>query len=499
MSQTDVARGEMSSPHVFVLVGDCLRAASATAETLPFLSAQPTVAFERCYSPGTWTRPSHASLYAGATPVEHGVTRRGDVLAASQAVLPNRARDHGYTTAVFSENPTFGTATGFHHGIDYVDDGIHYKPFRSAFSPDAHVDGVGPEAALTLLREVARRPDRARNLANLVYGLAARLSEPDPTTHPHHGDRVLAHLRSFVRANADRPVFCVANLLDAHNPHHAPPAVGSEALGLSVPEGERRALAAVTDDREYLFGDADLPPETRAWFDSWDEVFARRERVYEAQVRYLDHLIEEWVDAAGDVLDDALVVVTGDHGQLFGEEGQLGHQTSLHPHGVHVPLVVVPPASWTTPRRVEAPVTWVGLSRALGGVVDGSVTDTRAFVDRVVEGSRADDRGRVVVCVDGPTYDLDALREAYGDDAVAAVGVRRVGVVERGAMTVYESGWRESTVRRRTYDLRDGTRVRRDETTGAPPEEPYATWLRDGDERGVAAETSERLRQLGYL
>jgi hypothetical protein len=226
-------------------------------------------------------------------------------------------------------------------------------------------------------------------------------------------------------------------------------------------------------------------------------VFARRERVYDAQVRYLDYLIEAWFDATGDVLDESLVVVTGDHGQLFGEENQLGHQTSLHPHGVHVPLFVDPPASWMTPWRIETPVTWVGLSHALGGVVDGSVRNTEAFVDAVVEESRTD--GRVVVCADGPTYDLDALRETYGDDAVASVTVRRVGFVEQDTMTVYESGWHESAVRRRIYDLYDGTREQRDETTGATPEEPYAAWLRDGGDGGVAAETSKRLRRLGYL
>jgi arylsulfatase A-like enzyme len=215
------------------------------------------------------------------------VTRRGDVLDESQAVLPEQARDHGYTTAIFSENPTFSTKTGFHHGIDYVDDAIHRKPFRSRFSPNVHVDGITPRAALTLLREIGRHPNRARNLANLAYGVAARVTDPDLTAYPHHGRRVLSHLESLIRAHGDDSLFCIVNLLDTHNPHHAPPATGSEALGLSVSDDERRALAVVNDDRQYLFGDATLPAETRAHFDSWEAVFARREQVYDAQIRYL--------------------------------------------------------------------------------------------------------------------------------------------------------------------------------------------------------------------
>jgi arylsulfatase A-like enzyme len=488
----------MASPHVFVLVGDCLRAANATRETLPFLTSRPKIEFHRCYSPGTWTRPSHASLYTGQTPVDHGVTRRGDVLGPEQAALPERARDAGYRTALFSENPTFSTGTGFHHGIDYVDDSIHRKPFLSSFSPGAHVDEVGVGAALTLLREVRRRPEKGATLANLVYGLLTRLSDPDPTAYPHHGERVLAHLAEFVDRYDDAPLCCFTNLLEPHNPHHAPPDVGADALGLSVPADERRAIQSANDDRLYMLGGADLPPEARAFFGSWGAVFERREEIYDAQIRYLDHLVERWIESlAADVFADSLVVVTGDHGQLFGEEGGLGHQVSLHPHGIHVPLYVLPPASWERGVDVETPVSWVGLSNAIGAVVDGSVTGTEAFVRAVEGGSRTD--GRVVVTVDGPTWDVTELREGYDDEAVDPVCVRKVGFVEPETMTVYESGWGESEVRGHVYELRDGSRELRDERVAPTLDGRYAEWLQAGGEADVSAETSARLRQLGYL
>ena len=488
----------MSGPHIFVLVGDCLRAANATPDTLPFLSDMSTVDFTRCYAPSTWTRPSHASLYSQVTPIEHGVTRRGDVLGASQAILPDRAREAGYRTALFSENPTFSTATGFHHGVDFVDDSIHRKPYPSPFSPDTYVDEIGVDAALTLLREVAGRPNKAANLANLVYGFATALSDPDPTAYPHHGERVFDHLRRFVARNETEPLFCLANLLDTHNPHHAPPEIGAEALGISVPTAERRALAAANDDRLYMLDDADLPAETRAWFDSWEAVFERREDVYDAQIRYFDHLLERWFEGVADrILDESLIVVTGDHGQLFGEEGQLGHQVSLHPHEIHVPLSVSPPASWETDVAVTTPVSWLGLSHALGGVVEGVITDTEAFADALAEGSRTD--GQVVVAVDGPTWNVAELRERYDDDAVDSVCVRKAGFVESETMTVYESAWGESTVRERVYELRGGSRTLRDESEDVTLEGRCGEWVQAGDEAGVAAETSARLKQLGYL
>jgi arylsulfatase A-like enzyme len=488
----------MASPHVFVLVGDCLRAASVTAETMPFLSNRPKIDFSRCYSPSTWTRPSHASLYSRTTPIEHGVTRRGDELTATQAVLPDRAREAGYRTALFSENPTFSTHTGFHHGIDYVDDGVHRKPFVSSFSADNYVDEIGLDAALTLLREVSRRSNRAANVANVVYGLVAEFTDTDGTAYPHHGERVLRHLRRLVSRNEGQPLLCFANLLDTHNPHHAPPDVGADALSLSVSADERRAIAAANDDRLYMLEDAELPAETRTFFDSWDAVFERREDIYDAQIRHVDHLLEAWTRALEErVLEDSMIVVTGDHGQLFGEEGHLGHQVSLHPHGVHVPLYVFPPASWETGRDIEALVSWTGLTRALDGVVSGSVGCTDEFIDETVDGSRTD--GRVVVAVDGPTWNVPELRAQYDEEAINEVCIRKVGFVEQDAMIVYESDWGESTIRKRAYDLADGSRVLRYETENETPHERYAEWLRSGTAQDVAAETSARLRQLGYL
>ena len=487
----------MEMPHVFVLIGDCLRAANSTTQTLPFLSNLSTVEFTRCYTPGTWTRPSHASLYSQQTPVEHGITRRGDTLSSSHAVLPEHATRAGYLTALFSENPTFSRKTGFQHGIEFVDDAIHRKPFASTFSPDAYVDDFSVASAVALLREVARRPNRIANAANLVYGAASATSRPDPSLYPHHGERVFSHLRSFGQQNATRPLFCLVNLLDTHNPHHAPPDVGAENLGLTVSPAERRALAVANDDRLYLLDGADVPAETREFFESWSEVFERREQIYDAQIRYLDYLIEQWMTGLRrNVFEESLIVVTGDHGQLFGEEGCLGHQTSLHPHGVHVPLYVSPPGSWEVPLQIDVPVTWVGLSKALSGVVNGTVTTSGEFVDVTVEGSRTD--GRIVVCADGPTWDVTALRESYDDTAVDSVCVRKIGFVETDHMTIYESRWGESTIRRRTYVLDGDTRELSDEVTDVQPPEKYATWLRNGGERELTAETSARLRQLGY-
>lgn len=566
-------------PDVYVLIGDCLRAASATERTLPFCRGTADVRFGRCYAPGTWTLPSHASLYAGSSAVDHGITRWGDRLDPGQAWLPEAARQHGYVTALFSENPTFSGRYGFDHGVDFADDFVNAKRFPSAVAPEAVVDGVSPGAALAVLSALLGSDRPVRNLANAAYAPLSYASHRIRTGQlpgiggrfPHRGDRVLSHCREFVadRSDRDAPVLAFVNLLEPHNPHSVPPRAGARELDLDHSRSDQRRLAAVDDNKCYLFEHPDAPPSPAAdAFPSWGDVFARREAVYEAQIREFDRLVERWASGLGADFDDALVVVTGDHGQLFGEEGMVGHHTSLHPHAVHVPLLASLPSSWTAstersesapgsessarpvPRTVEAPVSLVGLSRAIHGVVTGEVDDGDAFVDRVRAGSGASvqrepfrdgstgdatdeaaivgpeaiasDEGvresadPVVVAVDGPNWNVADLEDRYGPDAVADLAVRKVGLIGTDTQVVFASPWDDDSIAVSEYVLAGGDRrqvadceydawlessevaERLREAVGEDRLDAFERWLAPERTAAEAGPASNRLRQLGY-
>lgn len=230
-------------PHVFLIVGDCLRAASVSEETMPYLTGAADRSLGRCFAPSTWTFPSFATLYTGETPLVHDATRRGEVLApsdgGSQVHLPEYAGNEGYHAAIFSENPTFSQTYGFHHGVDLVDDSINFKPFVSSFSAENHASRISADAAASVTRELLRRPGRLRNALNTAYGAITYLRDPSPTAFPHIGERVFDHVSRMVNSHGDRPLFCVANFLEPHDPHHAPPAFGARALGIDVPDDER--------------------------------------------------------------------------------------------------------------------------------------------------------------------------------------------------------------------------------------------------------------------
>ena len=77
------------------------------------------------------------------------------------------------------------------------------------------------------------------------------------------------------------------------------------------------------------------------------------------------------------MLENTWVVITGDHGEHFGEHNQFGHGSSLYNELTHVPLILIPPlgpgesardpARALRGRRIEAPVSLRDLPATVAG------------------------------------------------------------------------------------------------------------------------------------
>jgi len=491
-------------PSVQVLTLDCLRESTASDTVTPFLRSLP-LQWSRCYSSGAWTLPAHASLFAGQDPIDHGVTRVERRMTGQQAALTMTAQENGYMTALLSENPLFSSGTGFDGCVDDTNDYIGTKLLRSEFVPVNHIDELTPVAALSLARTVLSRPNRLRNLVNTGYAAYRRFSGREPT-YPHHGRRVISHLESYLSTRT-APVLTVTNLLDPHNPYYgAPP--GQESS--RSPE-EETALRNLPDNLFYLFTDDPLPEGIRAVYKDWAGAFEAEAEVYREFSREADRLVERWHDDQPSVFEDSLVVVVGDHGQLFGTDGVAGHGLSLHPKGIHVPLVVDPPTGWDqSDREIDVPVSIAGLGRALTDVVAGEIAGTEAFVDAVKTYSRGPG-GAVLTCVDGPTIEVQLLaREEFDDELVNRHTVRKVACIHDEYVDVYECGWDANTLSATSYEYTaDHRTVLPDRETPPPPAEVAAwvrrspkaetddvTWRTADEEQ--SAEVQARLENLGY-
>lgn len=200
-----------------------------------------------------------------------------------------------------------------------------------------------------------------------------------------------------------------------------------------------------------MLTDRGPPPAVAREFHTWEAVYERQEKIYEGQIRYTDWLIERFASATPERFEDALVVVTGDHGHLFYEEGWMGHHSSLHPGGIHVPLFISTSRGWDgSDLVIERLVSLVDLARAISGVIVDEIRDTDAFVEELA-GSE-----ELVVVANGPMLDVERLYEEYENETVDKLAAKRVGLFWDGTMVEYERPWRSQTITVREYATRTG-------------------------------------------
>ncbi|MGZ4857926.1 MAG: sulfatase-like hydrolase/transferase [Candidatus Angelobacter sp.] len=145
------------------------------------------------------------------------------------------------------------------------------------------------------------------------------------TLMPKHND-----MRAMVRRmrfEEERPSFFLLNVGETHYPYalpHEDPADWPKIHGL---HGVFKHMDDSSSQNPVPAKDKLFPAETT--------MKEMRDRQI-AAVRYLDGVVEELCDI---VPKNTFITITGDHGELFGEDGYFGHGPIMHPKVLEVPFV----------------------------------------------------------------------------------------------------------------------------------------------------------------
>jgi arylsulfatase A-like enzyme len=331
---------------IAIVILDCVRAdhvgcygyPRATTPNLDAFAAEHTQ-FLLDVSAGVWTLPSMVSLFTGLYPSQHGMNRADRTLGGELTTLPERLRGAGYRTAGFSANPHIGRAFGLDRGFDELHElwGV-----QGARGP---VGGALDRGYRWLWPRVRGTVKRSQAVTAAAMRFQRRRAERGEGSGRRLADAAAAWMRR-ARA-AGRPWFALVHFMESHVPYAPPPAFARRFLD----ELDRRRVAALDHDAmAFLAGANPL---------SGDDLALVRS-LYDATIGYGDELLGRVLDAAG---DDALVVVTADHGHHFGEHGLVGHFFSVYEAVAQVPLVVRHPG--LPAGRVERPVQSLDLHPTL--------------------------------------------------------------------------------------------------------------------------------------
>jgi arylsulfatase A-like enzyme len=363
-----------------------------TTPHLDAFAAKSTL-FQNALATSSYTLSSHASLFTGLLPSEHGAHRipydlplakrmKDFALPASQDTLAEALRRRGYRTGAIAANAAYlGEWTGLQQGFEY------YRVPRNWRTP------YWPVSMAVLVR------------------LFPALSPPSFAKHSiFSASAVTDSAIEWFRKLNGRPSFLFLNYMEAHAPYRPPSPYDRRFL----PDGAGWSLLPP----------AHRPPDLKVL--PGPQQLRLQEALYDGEIAFLDAEVGRLLDslAASGMLDPMLVVITSDHGEYFGEHGLLEHGLELYEEVLRIPLIVKLPGQ-TEGTEVTALT---------------SLQDLRGIIERVIDGARgesamvagrSDTRPRVVAqdWVSERTHELDPRR--FGSPYLHAIYEGPLKLIQR--------------------------------------------------------------------
>ena len=351
-------QGSLMTSNVLLIVLDSVRAGNTSLyghehDTTPFVKefAKKATVYEQARAPGTWSLPSHTSIFTGLHVEEHRITKARHKLSSGNTIFDELRDDHGYTTGVFSENTWITDMdVGLKESFDTVE-GARNLPYPEGLDPSNFVLSKGQGQYMGYLRRCLESDHPVKSVAN---GAVTKLAWDYPRYLP---DSFKASTPAEIYADlfldweseqGGHWAACV-NFMDAHLPYE--PKAEHDQWG----KKKLRNLQDEMKDQVWEFNGGHRP-----W---WQR--KALEGLYDGAIHQIDTQIERIVrtlEERGE-LSDTLVVITSDHGEGFGESSRIrpgariaAHGAGIHEVLLHVPLVVKYPGK-SEPRRIEQVAT----------------------------------------------------------------------------------------------------------------------------------------------
>lgn len=305
LAQTSVPL-RVHSPNLVLITLDTVRADHVSAygyhrPTTPNLDrwAARGVLFENAIAPSPWTLTTHASIFTGLLPHQHGANWLVP-LDTSVRTLAEILHLNGYETAGFTSNLYYGQAGwGMQQG---------FEVYRDDSGSRQH------NLAMTMA---------SRGLLQPLYQHLVRYDLLDR----RKAEEVNRDVRRWFYRRSNRPFFLFINYFDAHDPYLTGTAYDTRFGRIS-----RSAIWQV-NSIDGVRARGPLPPaDQEALIAGYDNCLA-----------YLDQQLDQLLRllASSPAWEDTIVIITSDHGEAFGEHGRYGHGWTVGREVLRVPLVFV--------------------------------------------------------------------------------------------------------------------------------------------------------------
>lgn len=288
--------------------------------------------FEECRTASTWSVPSHASMFTGLLPHEHGYHSATPAFGNLEREDTFLSDLDGFQFVGISANPYVSPIFSF----DGLFDDFHHIessiPYAEGISPSEFWHESSTEGwtrYLEFLKSCVQHDHSVKSLVNGAVSQMEKLLQKLPVVKPFDDGckRILSRAHR-VLDESEQPTFLFANIMDAHGP-------------LTNVRDYDQSL--ITKEHRNQSPDIDaLAMNMDRTFDVHGEDITAYRDLYTAAVEYTTRQITEFCRR---VDEDTAVIVTADHGEQLADgtgERRFGHVTpDMTEVLLHVPLIVV--------------------------------------------------------------------------------------------------------------------------------------------------------------
>lgn len=418
-----------------------------------------------------WSLPSHASMFTGEYPREHGALRADSKISEDADTLIDVLSEEGFKTGCFTGNPFVHPDYGF-EGWDQHWNHYSQSIYPGATAPESEKSGLGE--LFDGVRQVLDADDTAKTFANAAY----RKLRTSPPLVDDGGRRMTRDACDWIDENAGEDLFLFLNYMETHDYHKRLTNFGR--------------IRNLTDRNRITEINRKLGGAGISHYANSSDITERDRQFIEElvldEIRYVDTLLQQlWekLEAMGRS-EDCMFVLCSDHGDGFGERGFVYHLAGVTEPLVRVPLVVKSPNSRPDVVNERVSLGWLfdAVTDYATGTADIDLFDPETYPEYV----GSENTNRLADLADG----MDKRpAEQYFEKRVA----------------VYESDHPEQKYVRvgDKYGVRelDEQTLAEDDTDGEaePTVRAFEDTLRERASKAsdIGEETENRLRELGYL
>ncbi len=327
-------------PNVSIIVLDTLKldTFNKIVDVNPSLFGElEPIRFENCIAPASWTLPSHASLFTGLYPSQHGSHETKEIksldidrIKLNKETIVDDLKSLRYSTYGISANPYIHPVYGFTGFDKFMEESYFTDIFGSVIEISDRLKPIISKYRNTYGNDIVKLSSAImKDDPKLFFDLVLSATALSPKSAAKKMKAKLIDgwpiekggkdvLKKVENMGMKEPFFLFTNFMEAHDPY-----VGKK-------------------EEDFNWATPFLKKEIdNNLIKRWKALY---EKASYRALKYGTALIRQLIDNFG---DNQIIILTSDHGQAFNEHKFIGHGTVLFDEVVKVPLVVMVPKGFS--------------------------------------------------------------------------------------------------------------------------------------------------------